>query len=285
MSPRRQASEKQLAALAKARAALAKKHTCERCGCEDLSCGLQKHSEGRIYDTPRNGVVYRYCVSCRIYFRWLDARQQVEAALQALFEQHTPFYLLDLETTGTLESRSCQVVEIAVVDQDGQVLYQSLCKPDIPMQASASEVNGLTDAVLVAAPPFAQIWPSLEQLLTSTDVPVYTWNADFDRQVLLATAKRFGLPVPAAVSSKARWRCAMQLHARWYGEWSNARNTYRWQPLAWACTDLEIEAQGHHRAVDDAQNALQVMRAIGARAGKQYPPPADMPYHQRFYGE
>lgn len=285
MSPRRrQASEKQLASLAKARAALAKKHTCERCGSEDPARGLQKHSDYRIYDTLRDGEMHRYCISCRIYFRWIDARLQIEAQLQALFEQRTPFLLLDTETTGKLEHRGFQIVEVAIVNQDGQVLYQSLCKPDIAMPSSAAEVSGITDAQLASAPTFTQIWPSLVQMLASTEAPIYTWNADFDRQALLLTAKRFQLPVPAAISDKNRWRCAMKLHARWYGEWSNGKNDYRYQSLEWACTELGIEEGGYHRAIGDALNALRVLRAIGSRAGK-YPPPADMPYFQRSYGD
>jgi len=233
----------------------------------------------------RDGVTHRYCISCRLYFEWIDTRQRIEQQLHTLFAEHTPFYLLDLETTGKLESRHCQVVEIAVVNQDGQVVYHSLCKPDIAMPSSATEVSGITDAQLASAPTFIQIWPSLVQVLTSTDVPVYTWNADFDRQALLLTAKRFQLPVPAAISDKTRWRCAMKLHARWYGEWSNGKNDYRYQPLEWACTALETESSEHHRAVGDAQNTLRVLRAIGSRAGK-YSPPADMPHHERsYYGD
>src|SRR5712692_8927456 len=184
MSPYRRATEKQLAALTKARAALAKKYTCERCGCEDPARGLQKHSDYRIYETLRDGEKHRYCISCRIYFRWIDARLQIEAQLQALFEQRTPFLLLDTETTGKPEHRGFQIVEVAVVNQDGQILYQSLVKPDIAMPGEASEVSGITDAQLADAPTFTQIWPSLVQVLTSTDVPVCGWNADFDRQAL-----------------------------------------------------------------------------------------------------
>ncbi len=164
------------------------------------------------------------------------------------------------------------------------MLYHSLCKPDIPMPAKARELNGLTDAVLAAAPPFAQIWPDLVDVLTATEVPIYSWNADFDREALRLSAKRFGLPVPTAISDRNRWRCAMKLHARWYGEWSNGKNDYRYQPLAWAATSLGIEEGGYHRAIGDALNALRVLRAIGSRAGK-YPPPADMPSFQRYYGD
>jgi hypothetical protein len=146
MSPHRQATEKQLAALVKARAALAKKHTCERCGAYDPSHGLQQ-DDGRIYTIMRDGVAHRYCISCQLYFQWIDTRERIEQQLHTLFAEHTPFYLLDLETTGKLESRSCQVVEIAVVNQGGQVLYQSLCKPDIPMPAEARDVNGITNVI------------------------------------------------------------------------------------------------------------------------------------------
>jgi DNA polymerase-3 subunit epsilon len=284
MSLRRQASEKQLAALIKARAALAKKHICERCGCEDPARGLQKHSDDRIYDALRDGVKHRYCISCRYYFHWIDKRQQIEKELYTLFAEHTPFYVLDTETTGKLEHRGFQIVEIAVVNQDSQVLCHSLCKPDIPMPAKAGEVNGLTDAVLADAPPFTQIWPNLVGVLIATEVPIYTWNAEFDREALRLTAKRFGLAVPELVNNKTRWHCAMKLHARWYGEWSNGKNDYRYQPLEWACAELGIEEGGYHRAVGDVLNTLRVMQAISARAGK-YPPPNDMPYFQRYNGD
>jgi DNA polymerase-3 subunit epsilon len=282
--PHRQATEKQLAALSKAREALVKKHTCERCSWEDPARGLQKHSDDRIYNTTRDGVTHRYCISCRIYFRWTDTRQQIEQDLHTLFAEHTQFYVLDTETTGKLESQNGQIVEIAILDQDGQVVYHTLCKPDSAMPASVSEINGLTDDVLAEAPSFAQIWPDLMQVLTANDTPIYVWNTDFDRPMLLKTAQRFQLPVPETISNKKRWRCAMKLHARWYGEWSNGKDDYRWQPLQWACTDLEIEGDDWHRAIGDAQHTLGVMQAIAKRDGK-YPPPEEMPYHQRYYGD
>jgi len=292
MSPHhRPATEKQLAALVKARTALVKKHTCERCGEEDPSCGLDKQSDWRIYNVQREGeIIHRYCISCRLYFRWIDSRQKIEQQLHTLFAEQIPFYLLDTETTGKLESRTCQIVEIAIIDQDAQVVYQSLCKPDITMPASASEVNGLTDEVLADAPTFTQIWPEVVKILTANEPPLYAWNAEFDRQALLKTATRFGLMVPEMlqwpeeVKQKSRWHCAMKMHARWYGEWSNGKDNYRWQSLGWACSDLEIEGSNWHRAIGDAQQTLRVLQAIADRNGG-YPPPDEMPSHQYYYGE
>ena len=53
---KRPLTEPQAAALVKARAALQRKHTCERCGDDDPSCGLQKHSDARIYARVEDGV-------------------------------------------------------------------------------------------------------------------------------------------------------------------------------------------------------------------------------------
>ena len=161
------------------------------------------------------------------------------------------------------------------------MVYHSLCKPDIAMPASATEVNGITDALLADAPSFAQIWPDL----VPTPAPLYAWNADFDREVLLRTAKRFDLAVPEALKDTKRWNCAMKLHARWYGEWSNGRNAYRWQPLAWACVDLEIEEnEQQHRALGDTQTTLRVLRALAGRANSAHPLPTEMPSHARYSG-
>ena len=158
------------------------------------------------------------------------------------------------------------------------MVYHALCKPDIPMPDSATQVNGITDALLADAPPFVQLWPDLVQLLASTPAPLYAWNADVDREVLLRTAKRFGLSVPEALTDTKRWSCAMKLHARWYGEWSNGRNAYRSQSLAWACMDLEIrENEQQHRALGDVQNTLRVLRALAGRADGNHPLPTEMP--------
>ena len=281
---KRKPSPLQLAALVKAREALIKKHTCERCGDEDPSRGLNRESQERIYTVRREGGEHRYCISCKIYYRWLEKRLEIEQQLVDLFTQKQPFWLLDFETTGKLEAPHCQIVEVAIIDQDGKLIFHRLCRPDIPMPERISEIHGIADDLLLNEPTFLQTWPELETLLTSTSLPIYTWNAEFDRAVLLKTALRFQLQVPAQVQEKQRWRCAMKQHAAWYGEWSNRNNTYRWQKLNWACGELEIEMPESHRALADALSALKVMRAIAEQADK-YPPPLEMPYHQRYYEE
>jgi DNA polymerase III epsilon subunit family exonuclease len=67
----------------------------------------------------------------------------------------------DLETTGN-DVGSCEVIEIgAVLLRDGVVVdrFQTLVRPQQPVQAGAAAVHGYTDADLADQPSFAEVWP------------------------------------------------------------------------------------------------------------------------------
>jgi hypothetical protein len=50
-----------------------------------------------------------------------------------------------------------------------------------------------------------------------------------------------------------RWHCLMTLYAAYVGDWSDYWESYRWQPL-----------NGGHRALEDCQAALGVLREMAA---------------------
>ncbi|WP_370656558.1 3'-5' exonuclease, partial [Klebsiella pneumoniae] len=53
---------------------------------------------------------------------------------------------LDTETTG-LDDHA-ELVEIAVVNEDGCVLFESFCRPTVPVDPGAQAVHGIGDDVL-----------------------------------------------------------------------------------------------------------------------------------------
>ena len=67
------------------------------------------------------------------------------------------FLVLDTETTG-LETHD-QVVELAILDENGKTLYHSLFSPDVPMNPFARRKNRISDAELAHAPKFIDEWP------------------------------------------------------------------------------------------------------------------------------
>lgn len=152
--------------------------------------------------------------------------------------------VLDSETTGM--DPAAEFCELAVVDGNGYVLFDSLVQPDVPVCAQAREVHGITDEDLADAPKFPELWPEFREALTGRQVVAY--NAQFDRKVFDHVLKRHNLQ-PASVPP---WQCAMLQYAKYRGEWNEEKGDYRWPKLE----------GGDHTALGDARATLGVMREM-----------------------
>lgn len=64
--------------------------------------------------------------------------------------------IVDTETTGLGDD--AEIVEIAVVDSQGSIVFDSLVKPRRPIPREASDIHGITNAAVEDAPGFAQLW-------------------------------------------------------------------------------------------------------------------------------
>ena len=195
--------------------------------------------------------------------------------------------LFDSETTG-LEG---YLVEIGIIDRDGQQVFHSLVNPQCEIEAGAQEVHGISADDVKNAPTFADIEPQLRALLEYKNVVIY--NAGFDigvlrREVVRETARQLQAagvpdqlpPIEAAPASllamaydDATWRgvagliaerwvsgiraqCAMEQWATWCGNWSEYHGSYKWQRL-----------NGGHRALDDCHACLARVHEMAAPTG------------------
>ncbi len=254
------------------REVLKTKYTCERCGWYDETHGKQRRYRG-IRILKEGEQDHQYCYECWEYLVWVYDRHVIEHNMRVWLEHEDRKWLvLDTETTGLPIHSHFQVVEVAAVDRHGEILFHSLIKPDIPMPANASRIHGLTDEDLKDAPSFTDVWPTLVELLTQYDI--WTYNAEFDQDAIVASAQRFKLDIPKQVTRPDRWNCLMLTFARYHGEYSAYFERDKWQDLYTACRELEVKANGYHRAVGDALNALGVMQALAARGGT-YPAPEE----------
>ena len=66
--------------------------------------------------------------------------------------------ILDTETTGLYDA---EIVEIAVINRDGEPLLNTLIKPSIPIPAEVSAIHGITNEVVADAPSFPKSIPKL----------------------------------------------------------------------------------------------------------------------------
>lgn len=170
---------------------------------------------------------------------------------------------LDTETTG-LDSRD-QICEIALVAADGAVLVDTLVRPSVPIPHSATAIHGISDADVVGAPGFEEIWPEVRRELDDRHLIIY--NAEYDTRMMFQTT-------PPA--SRAEWSlparsvaCAMKLYAQYHGAWNSARRSYAWQSLGNAIIQCAISLPADvrlHRARADAETTrLLLMHMSGQR--------------------
>ena len=121
------------------------------------------------------------------------------------------YVFLDTETTGLDDA--AQIVEIAIVDGAGKVLFESYCRPTVPVDSGAQAVHGIGPKVLAAAPGWPEIADQVRQVLTGRTVVIF--NADFDFRILEQTAVAHG--DPAAWLNDLETECAMCRAADVYG--------------------------------------------------------------------
>jgi len=152
---------------------------------------------------------------------------------------------IDTETTGF--NANDVVIEVAILDTDGSLIYQSLIKPrqTIPLQASA--VHGITDISVVQAPSWSDVWPRVVEAVSGRVAAFY--NAEFDLRMLRQSCGLNGIPWEDPFADDF---CVMELFARYYGDWDPRRSQFRWKPLAFAGKFFHLPEPNTHRAKDDA---------------------------------
>jgi DNA polymerase III subunit epsilon len=177
---------------------------------------------------------------------------------QALLEQK-PIYL-DTETTGL--EQSDEIVELAILDFDGRVLFDSLVRPKISIPAGATRVHRITDLMVKNAPTWAEVWPQIGAILAGRVTAIY--NAEFDIRLMKQTAQKTSIlwNPPYKASS-----CIMELYARYFGAWDEYHKSFTWQSLEKAAEQCKIDLPNTHRAKDDAILARAVLHRM---AGEDY---------------
>lgn len=178
-----------------------------------------------------------------------DRQSAIQAAIHLIAQQPL---ILDTETTGL--GPLDEVIEIALISLNGDVLLNTLVRPNRQIPVEASRIHGITDEAVAKAPTIIELEPELNRLLAGRTVAVY--NAEFDFKLLKQTLSHHRVPITLNWKD---WHCIMQLYSRFYGNWNPDYRSYRWQRLDAAARQCGITAPQTHRALDDAQMARSVL--------------------------
>jgi DNA polymerase-3 subunit epsilon len=177
-------------------------------------------------------------------------KQSAIAWSRAVLGDHDVVFL-DTETTG-LDDQS-EVIEIAIVDRDGETLVNSLVRPIRPIPAPASAIHGILDREVAEAPTWAEFFPTISSICRDRTVIVY--NADYDLRLIRQSCRLAGMNL-----FTARFHCAMQAFACFHAGRATSGRPKN-QRLESAANRFSLDIP-NHRALGDALACLGVVRGM-----------------------
>jgi len=188
----------------------------------------------------------------------LTPNQEHVAEIALSILRKNPVYL-DTETTGL--DKNAEIVEIAVVDDTGQILINRLIRPTQPIPPVVSNLHGITDEMVAGAISWPALWPTVRGLLLGKTIGIY--NAEFDVRIMRQSLERYRLPWRESLATSD----ILSLYSEYCGEWDPARRALRRFRLEDAGRAFRIPLPNSHRAADDALLARALLRRI---AGQDY---------------
>lgn len=117
---------------------------------------------------------------------------------------------LDTETTGLSPRMGASIVEVAIVNEGGHPLINTLVNPLKPIPWQATKVHGITDAMVANQPTLLELMPHIDKVVKGQQIVIY--NAAFDVPFF-----------PNALIGAGRIDCAMNFYAKNFGSGRKAK--------------------------------------------------------------
>lgn len=171
--------------------------------------------------------------------------------------------VLDFETTG-LSSKYDEILQVSVIDQDGNVLINEYCKPkNISTWEEAEEIHGISPTMVLDKKPFEDYVKILSDILTNaTEIIIY--NAEFEVGFL----KKYGVEFNNNIYD------LMLEFAEIYGQWNEYYGNYTWKSLIDCCLYYGYYLDNAHDSLEDCKATLycynKVLNKEDRYEGKEY---------------
>lgn len=175
-------------------------------------------------------------------------------------ENPSRMIVLDLETTGLSNYRD-DVLQLSVIDGDGNILINSYVKPYYNLLwEEAQRINNISPDMVADAPELHELVPKLKGIFESCDT-IIGYNTLFDLSFLgfLDFSERPIIDV-------------MDDFAPIYGEWSDYHGDYKWQKLTTCAEyygfDWNSIQENAHNSLGDCYATLYCYKKMKGRCLK-----------------
>ncbi len=164
--------------------------------------------------------------------------------------------VIDTETTG-LNPKKDELLQVSIIDIDGNVLFNSYFKPKATSWTSAERVNGISPEMVENAPKISEKIKEINEIVYNSET-IIGYNTDFDLSFLYYN----GL----ILSENTKFIDVMTRFAEIYGEWSDYFGDYKWQKLITAADYYNYDWNSHlenaHNSLADCYATLYIYQQI-----------------------
>ena len=161
--------------------------------------------------------------------------------------------IFDTETTGFNPYGNDEILQIAIIDGNGNELFKSYIKPDMRKTwTKAAEKNGITPRMVKDAPHFSDVEEEIQNIFNNAEV-IIGYNVEFDIRFMDA----YGIKI----KDNTKIFCVMQEYAVAKGVRNEYYGDYKWSKLEQCARDYNYKFKAHD-AYEDAKATLHCYKSL-----------------------
>lgn len=168
--------------------------------------------------------------------------------------------IIDTETTG-LDPVRDEILQISIIDSEGNTLYDGYFKPFAESWKEAQRVHGISPEMVEDAPRLSEKLVEINSILCQAEC-IIGYNVDFDVNFLRNNG--------VIIYSDIEVYDVMEVFAEIYGEYSEYFGNYKWQKLTTAAEyynyDWSSSPGGAHNSLADCYATLHVYNKINEKS-------------------
>lgn len=194
----------------------------------------------------------------------LRKQEEVVKSEQKRLEQcKYDLVVIDFETTGLkspldtfmTDGKYDEILSVSIIDQDGNVLLDSLCKPqNRKTWAKAQEIHGISPAMVKNQPSFEELFPTIKEILLKSKM-ITAYNIDFELKFLYGFDVVFGFPGEVKLRDSIVWGPDPMLMYCAY------KGNERWQKLTAVAKHFKFNFEAHN-SLEDVKATLYCYKKL-----------------------